>query len=120
MSTAASALPEVIGPMAGGMGWYQLYPPRSDNMRRDLLVRVRDAGFTTLLLTVDVPVISRRERQMRAGVSSDAGLSARMLWQSAKRPWWTLATVKAGKPRMLGMEKYAGTADTKEFLNFVT
>ena len=64
MSSAANYTPETLGPLAGGMGWFQLYPPRNSNMRTDILSRVKDAGFTTLLLTVDVPVISRRERQM--------------------------------------------------------
>ena len=120
MSTAASAMPEIIGPMTNGMGWFQLYPPRSANMRLDLLERVREAGFRTLLLTVDVPVISRRERQMRAGVSSAAGISLPMLWQSMRRPAWSLATWRTGQPRMLGLQKYADSGDMNQFLAFVS
>ncbi|MCB1742463.1 MAG: alpha-hydroxy-acid oxidizing protein [Gammaproteobacteria bacterium] len=119
LSTAASATPERIGPLGDGMAWYQLYPPRSANMRRDLLVRARAVGFTTLLLTVDVPAISRRERQMRAGVSSDARLNPRMLLQCLWRPSWSLATWQHGKPAMQALERYVPASDTREFLQFV-
>ena len=49
------------------MGWFQLYPPRDPALRRDILQRVEDAGFKTLVVTVDTPAPSRRERAMRAG-----------------------------------------------------
>ena len=58
MSTAANETPETLGPLADGMGWFQLYPPRNPNMRTDMLARAREAGFTTLMVTVDVPVIA--------------------------------------------------------------
>ncbi len=59
LSTVATATPEVVGPEAGGMGWFQLYPPREDDLRRDLLERAATAGFTTLIVTADVPAPSR-------------------------------------------------------------
>ena len=45
LSTVATEAPETIGPLANGMGWFQLYPPREADMRRDLLKRAADAGF---------------------------------------------------------------------------
>ena len=68
LSTAATEAPETIGPLTNGMGWFQLYPPRDPKIRRDLLLRAKDNGFTTLLVTADVPVAGRRERQVQAGV----------------------------------------------------
>ena len=118
MSTAASETPETLGPLAQGMGWFQLYPPRSANLRSDLLARAREAGFTTLLVTVDVPAISRRERQMRAGLGS-VSPTARMLLDAALRPSWLLATAQAGKPRMLTLERYADPGNAQGFLQFV-
>jgi L-lactate dehydrogenase (cytochrome) len=35
-----------------------------------MLRRAREAGFHTLILTVDVPAASRRERQTRGGLTS--------------------------------------------------
>ncbi|HBV54252.1 MAG TPA: alpha-hydroxy-acid oxidizing enzyme, partial [Rhodobacteraceae bacterium] len=40
-----------------------------------MLKRAKDAGFTGLILTVDVPVASRRERQTRSGLTSPPRLT---------------------------------------------
>ncbi|MEM7404680.1 MAG: alpha-hydroxy acid oxidase [Pseudomonadota bacterium] len=119
MSTAANETIENLGKLADGMGWFQLYPPRNPNMRVDLLARAREAGFTTLLVTVDVPVISRRERQMRAGVGGGFRLSPSMVWQCMTRPQWSMATVSEGKPRLPSLERYSPTDDLQTFLAFV-
>lgn len=119
MSTAANETPEVLGPLAAGMGWFQLYPPRNSNMRTDLLARARDSGFTTLLVTVDVPAISRRERQIRAGIGSGFGPTPKMIWQAALRPSWALATLREGRPHLPMLERYLPTEDTQRFLSLV-
>jgi L-lactate dehydrogenase (cytochrome) len=119
MSTAANATPETLGPLAQGMGWFQLYPPRNPNIRTDLLARAHDSGFTTLLVTVDVPAISRRERQMRAGIGAGFGLTPKMLWQAALRPSWALATLREGRPQLPMLERYLSTKDTQKFLALV-
>ena len=119
MSTVANDTPERLGTLANGMGWFQLYPPRDAAIRADLLARARDSGFTTLLVTVDVPAISRRERQMRAGVGAGFRLTPAMAWQCALRPAWSLATLREGRPRVPGLERYAPGGDLQRFLAFV-
>ncbi|MDG1087755.1 MAG: alpha-hydroxy-acid oxidizing protein, partial [Acidimicrobiales bacterium] len=49
MSTVSTTSPEVAGPAADGMGWFQLYPPREADMRKDLIDRAQASGFTTLV-----------------------------------------------------------------------
>jgi L-lactate dehydrogenase (cytochrome) len=119
MSTAANETPETLGALAEGMGWFQLYPPRSAKLRSDLLARARDSGFTTLLVTVDVPAISRRERQMRAGIGAGFGPTPQMLWQAALRPHWALATLRKGRPRLPMLERYLPAENTQRFLSLV-
>jgi L-lactate dehydrogenase (cytochrome) len=119
MSTAANETPETLGPAAGGMGWFQLYPPRNSNIRSDLLARVKAAGFTTLLVTVDVPVISRRERQMRAGIGGGIRITPSMVWQAMLHPQWSLATLVKGKPRLPTLEQYQPPDDMQAFLSFI-
>ena len=67
LSTVASRTPENLADCLDGNGWFQIYPPRDPGIRADMLKRARDAGFHALVLTVDVPVASRRERQVRLG-----------------------------------------------------
>ncbi len=106
LSTVASQTPETVGPEVGGKGWFQLYPPRDVEIRKDMLRRARDAGFDTLVLTADVPVASRRERQVRTGLRQPPVLTLRMLAQCAIRPAWSLGTARAGMPTMRTLEAY--------------
>ena len=55
LSAVATVTPEMVSSSIGDMGWMQLYPPTDPNVRRDMLRRAKDAGFHTLVLTVDVP-----------------------------------------------------------------
>ncbi len=119
LSTVANEAPEVIGPIAGEMGWFQLYPPRDDELRRDLLQRAGDAGFKALLVTADVPASSRRERQIRAGLTIPPKITPQMLYRSAIRPRWSLETLRAGQPRFRTLEKYVGAAEMRQVAKFV-
>lgn len=119
LSTAATEAPETIGPLANGMGWFQLYPPRRQEICLDLLQRAKDSGFTTLLVTADVPIASRRERQVRAGVRVPPKITPRMLWGCARRPVWSIATLVAGTPRFRGLEKYIDGGDMRDMLSFI-
>ncbi|MGY6634838.1 MAG: alpha-hydroxy acid oxidase [Alkalilacustris sp.] len=110
LSTVATRLPEEIGPQAGDSGWFQLYPPRAPEIRRDLLARARSAGFRVLVLTVDVPAPSRRERQLRARLTIPPRLTPGMLAQIALCPAWALGMARMGRPRLKLMEGYAATA----------
>ncbi|MFT7575689.1 MAG: L-lactate dehydrogenase (cytochrome) [Alphaproteobacteria bacterium] len=119
LSTVATQSPETIGPLADGMGWFQLYPPRDPGVRRDLLDRVKAAGFTTLLVTADVPTGSTRERQRRAGVTVPPKMTPLMIYRCMVRPEWSLATLMAGSPRFKGVAKYASGADLQNMTAFI-
>ncbi|KPU84642.1 alpha-hydroxy acid dehydrogenase [Marinosulfonomonas sp. PRT-SC04] len=106
LSTVASQTPETVGPHVGDQGWFQLYPPRDPVIRTDILNRAKNAGFHTLVLTVDVPVASRRERQARSGLTNPPRLTPRLLAQVARCPTWALGTLKHDMPRLRLMESY--------------
>ncbi|WP_424179194.1 alpha-hydroxy acid oxidase [Yoonia sp. TsM2_T14_4] len=107
LSTVASQLPEDVGPHAGDQGWFQLYPPRDPVIRDDILNRAKSAGFHTLVLTVDVPVASRRERQTRGGLTQPPKLTPRLALQAARCPAWLLGIRQTGMPRLRLMESYS-------------
>ncbi len=108
LSTVAAQTPEDIGPLAGEDAWFQLYPPRDEGIRLDMLKRARDAGFKVLVLTVDVPVASRRERQTRSGLTQPPRLTPRLMAQVAGCPAWALGMARMGMPRMRMIDSYAG------------
>lgn len=107
LSTVASRSPEDLAPHIGPQAWFQLYPPKDEGIRKDLLDRAHKAGFRVLVLTVDVPVASRRERQIRSGLTQPPKLTPRLLAQVALRPAWAAATARAGMPHMRTLDKYS-------------
>ena len=107
LSTVASQTPEDVAPHLGEHGWFQMYPPRDPDIRTDMLKRAKEAGFSTLVLTVDVPAGSRRERQVRSGLTQPPKITPRLLAQIALCPAWALGMAKHGMPRMRMIENYA-------------
>lgn len=112
LSTVASQSPEDLAPHLGSDAWFQMYPPRDPDIRQDMLARARAAGFNVLVLTVDVPVASRRERQIRSGLTQPPRLTPRLLTQVAMSPAWAFGMAKRGMPRMRGIEKYTPKTGT--------
>jgi len=119
LSTLAGETPETVGPFAGDMGWFQLYPPRDRHIREDLLSRVKAHGFRVMVVTADVPMPSRRESMTRAGLKMPPVIATGFILQAALCPAWTLATLQAGLPRLKTMEKYANSTQLSDLLPFV-
>ena len=110
LSTVATQSPEDIAPHLGDHGWFQMYPPRDEDIRRDMLARAKAAGFKALILTVDVPVASRRERQTRSGLTQPPKLTPRLLAQVALKPTWAMGMATRGMPHMRTLDKYVQAA----------
>jgi isopentenyl diphosphate isomerase/L-lactate dehydrogenase-like FMN-dependent dehydrogenase len=66
LSTMATATPADVA-ATGAIRWFQLYVFRDFGVTRELVAKAVDAGFTALVLTVDTPVLGRRERDFRTG-----------------------------------------------------
>ena len=62
MSGAATASMEELMQIAPDHGWYQLYTANDRSISEDQIRRAKDLGITKLVITVDVPVSSNRER----------------------------------------------------------
>ncbi|MGB0799624.1 MAG: alpha-hydroxy acid oxidase, partial [Planktomarina sp.] len=107
LSTVAAATPEDVAPNIDGNGWFQMYPPRDAEIRNDMMSRVRDAGFDTLVVTIDVPAPARRERQLRGGLVQPPKLTPRILAQVMQCPEWAIRTALHGNPRMKMIDGYA-------------
>ena len=119
LSTVATQTPETVGPLVGDMGWFQLYCPRVGEITSDLLLRAKDQGFTTLVVTADVPVGSRRERATRAGFGIPPRVTPYMVFDAMRKPRWTARTLRRGLPKCLTLAKYAGVNDMTGLSNFV-
>ena len=72
--------------------WFQAYLPGDAERRRALIERVAQAGYRTLVVTVDIPVSANRENNVRTGFSTPLRPSLRLAWDGLTRPRWLLGT----------------------------
>jgi len=54
--------------------WFQCYIYRDRGVTKALLERARDVGYQAIVLTVDAPMLGRRERDVRQGFHLPVGL----------------------------------------------
>ncbi|MEH6522426.1 alpha-hydroxy acid oxidase [Sulfitobacter sp.] len=107
LSSVAVASPEDVAPHIGNNGWFQHYPVKSAELRRKMLLRIKAAGFHTLIITVDVPQESRRERQRRANLTVPPKADLRTITEMVKCPSWCIAHLREGiMPRMRFFDDY--------------
>jgi 4-hydroxymandelate oxidase len=65
LSTTASASIEEVADASDGTLWFQLYVYRDRTVTRDLVHRAEARGYRALVVTVDMPRMGRRERDLR-------------------------------------------------------
>jgi L-lactate dehydrogenase (cytochrome) len=84
--------------------WFQLYMIRDRGFMRDLLAEARQAGCSTLVFSVDMPVPGSRYRDYRSGLAGAPGIfgSIRRFCQAVARPRWAWDVGVRGSPHQLG------------------
>jgi len=98
LSTAGSSTIEDMYSWGGESTWFQLYVTQSTDMALELVERARIAGYETLILTVDVPEVSRRIRDLRNGFKAPFHIGPKQALDFATHPRWSLSTMLAGAP----------------------
>lgn len=73
-SLSNHALEDVAAAGAGAHLFLQLYPYRDRGMTAEVVARAEASGYGALVVTVDVPVHGRREREARNAFALDPGL----------------------------------------------
>ena len=120
LSTVACASMETMAEATEGRLWYQLYSPKDEKIRWDLLRRAEAAGIEVLIMTVDVPVPPRRERTIRSGLSVVPKITIGNVVRAALHPTWSLETLRHGIPQFRNFAPYIPDgASFQESANFV-
>ncbi len=88
LSTHSSCSIEEVATGAPGPLWFQLYVWQNRDLTRSFVERAKAAGYRALLLTVDVPVISRRERDLRNGFTVPPRVTVRNALDTIRRVSW--------------------------------
>ncbi|MDE3064630.1 MAG: L-lactate dehydrogenase [Acidobacteriota bacterium] len=84
--------------------WFQLYVMRDRSYAEDLMARAHAVGCTTLVLTVDLPVVGHRYRDVRNGISGTLSRPRRWRrgWDIASHPSWVRRVGLGGRPLTFG------------------
>ena len=106
MSTFATATAENVYQQGGENSWFQLYKPNDPEVREHLILRAEAAGFQTMLLTVDIPVMTRREREFAVGLSLPPNMDLSNMIQMLMRPRWLLETLMHEIPKFHLLDQY--------------
>lgn len=112
---------ERLGEIAPDVLWFQLYRVARDDHKVgiDLIKRAQRAGAHVLVLTLDVPMRSKRPREMRNRLTVPFQPGARTIYEIATSPAWLMALMRNGQPDFVNMAPYAGSGRTA-IADFVT
>ncbi len=110
MSGGSNASMEEAVKIAPNNTWFQLYAAKEPDLTDALIGRARDSGVGALVLTVDVPVSPKRERNWRNGFSTvrNGGviealkLKPSILLEAMTHPGWVADYVRRGGAPTLG------------------
>ena len=113
LSTTATASIEQIAQHAPGRLWFQAYILKDQDHFYRLIQRAQDAQYEALMITVDLPVGGKRERDFRNDFSIPFRYTARNLFDFASKPLWALPMLIRGLPELenlIGLEKQKSSA----------
>jgi L-lactate dehydrogenase (cytochrome) len=106
MSSFATAKLEEIADIAKQNLWFQLYQPNDAKIRDDILDRAKATGCNTLIVTIDIPTATYREKEIRNGLSVPPAMNLGNILQMLRRPVWLWHTLKTGIPRFHTLTPY--------------
>ncbi len=95
LSTLGTRSIEEVAAVSTGSKWFQVYVWRDRGLVTELIDRAADAGYETLVLTVDNAVFGKRERDVHRGFSLPPQIGPGTLVDGALHPGWTLDFVRA-------------------------
>lgn len=87
-STVATTTIEDVAAASDGPKMFQIYVLNDAGLNTHLIERCRAAKFSALCLTVDVPNLGNRERDLRNGFSSPPKLTPQTIARIAMSPRW--------------------------------
>ncbi|MFQ5426181.1 MAG: alpha-hydroxy acid oxidase [Gaiellales bacterium] len=88
LSTMSTHTIEEVARAADGPIWFQLYLVRDPEVNESLVGRARAAGYSALVVTLDVPITGLRERDIRNGLTIPPRLRPRSALDILRRPRW--------------------------------
>ena len=110
LATGSLTAMEKVVQAAGGRLWFQLYMYADRSLSYQLVERAKAAGLEGLVVTVDSPVFSNREYNLRNGFTIPLSYTPRNIADVLRHPRW-LAGVLTRYLLTTGMPRYENYPD---------
>lgn len=118
MSSASNGSIEAAARVAPNNTWFQIYGTVNTEINEDLVRRARDLGLTNLVVTIDVPVNSNRERNKRNGFTRPLKMTPAIILEALGHPAWLYGFLRSGGiPVMENWAPYARQGATANEVN---
>ena len=104
-----TSIEDVAAATPDGRNWFQLYMWKDRDRSMALVDRAAEAGYDTLLVTVDVPVAGARLRDVRNGMTIPPKLSARTVANAIPRPAWWFNFLTTEPLAFASLDSWSGT-----------
>jgi isopentenyl diphosphate isomerase/L-lactate dehydrogenase-like FMN-dependent dehydrogenase len=98
-STMSTTALETIARNVDGRLWFQLYPLKDREFTRRLIGRAHGADFEALVVTVDLAVGGKRERDLRNGIAIPLKPRVSHVLDAMRHPGWALRYARHGSPQ---------------------
>jgi L-lactate dehydrogenase (cytochrome) len=103
------AIEDLVTAVPQGRKWFQLYMWKDRERSMALVKRAADAGFDTMLATVDVPVSGARFRDNRNGMTIPPSLTLRTVLDAVPHPKWWFDLLTTEPLAFASLDRWPGT-----------
>lgn len=90
--------------------WLQLYIQRDRRIPESMMRRAKEAGYTTLIVTVDTPVHGKRDHDIHNGYRLPLPITPKLVFDLLKHPHWAMQIARHGSPQLTNLARSLGEA----------
>lgn len=112
VSGGAGSPIERLVEIAGHRVWYQLYGARDPEITEAVIARTAAAGVETLVVTVDIPVPRKSERDIRNGFVRPYRPTVAASFEALRHPQWMWGYLRHGLPMFDTWARFAPKGST--------
>lgn len=121
LSTVGATTIEDVAAACSGPKCFQIYVMKDRGLTREFIQRCKDAKFDALTLTVDIPVASNRERELRYGFTMPPKLNLAGIAGFAARPGWVYRALTHPQPKLANVAHKipAGSSQSTSLMEYI-
>ncbi|MDH4145080.1 MAG: alpha-hydroxy-acid oxidizing protein [Acidimicrobiia bacterium] len=95
LSTLGTRSIEEVAAVNGSRKWFQVYVWKDRGLVKEMIDRAAASGYEAIVVTVDLAVLGRRERDVRRGFTLPPKIGLDTLLDGVRHPSWTWDFVRA-------------------------